>query len=226
MSDEQRTYIPAAGRHWGLPFYDLLAKLLGADRARARLVEGVSSAPGERILEIGCGTGSMLLLLKRAQPDAEVVGLDPDPKALSIARRKATGAGVEIRLDRGYADALPYDEGTFDHVVSSFMFHHLSSSEKEDALSEVRRVLRPGGRFHLLDFDGMGAGGHGIVARRIHASRRLEDNGEERVLRFLGSAGLVEASVAGRVTTRFARMVWFRAAAPDADTRIHATPVG
>src|SRR5829696_6349877 len=82
-----RSYVPAAGKHWRLPFYDLMAKLMGADAARVPLVEQAACAPGDRVLEIGCGTGSLLLLINRMQPAAQVVGLDPDPAALAIARR-------------------------------------------------------------------------------------------------------------------------------------------
>jgi ubiquinone/menaquinone biosynthesis C-methylase UbiE len=65
-----------------------MAKLLGADAARVLLAEQAACGTGHRVLEIGCGTGSLLLLLKKTQPGAEVVGLDPDPNALAIARRK------------------------------------------------------------------------------------------------------------------------------------------
>ena len=120
-----RPYVPAAGKHWRLPMYDLMAKVLGADAVRRVLVQQVACRAGDRVLEIGCGTGSLLLAVKQAQPGAEVVGLDPDPAALAIARRKADRAGVPIRTDQGYADELPYADASFDRVLSSRMFHHL-----------------------------------------------------------------------------------------------------
>src|SRR5215218_5799353 len=116
-----RDLLPAAGRHWALPFYDLLAKALGADRARRALAEQAAGAAPGRFLEIGCGTGSLLMLLKRAHPAAEVIGLDPDPSALAIARRKASRAGVQIQLTEGFADALPYPDGSIDRLFSSLM---------------------------------------------------------------------------------------------------------
>lgn len=216
MNEANKTYIPAAGRDWRLPFYDLMAKLLGADRARASFIEGVSIAPGARILEIGCGTGSMLLVLKQVQPMAELAGLDPDPKALALARRKAERAGVAVRLDQGYAEALGYGSGTFDHVVSSLMYHHLSASGKEQMLQEVGRVLKPGGLFHMLDFDGAEAGKHAFLARRMHVSLHLEENSEDRVLERIRGAGFADAVVVGRQATRLSRMVSYRARAPEA----------
>lgn len=216
MADStSRNYVPAAGKHWRLPFYDLTAKLLGADAARALFVEQAACRAGDRVLEIGCGTGSLLLLVKKAQPTAEVVGLDPDPNALAIARRKARRAGVELSLDQGFADALPYPDASFDRVLSSFMFHHLSRDVKEKTLREVRRVLKPGGRFHMVDFAPSGASGkRGFTAHLIHADRHLTDNAGERVLGFLRDAGLADAQLLAVRPSRIGSTAYYQASAP------------
>ncbi|HST61241.1 MAG TPA: class I SAM-dependent methyltransferase [Longimicrobium sp.] len=214
MTDTKRAYVPAAGKHWRLPFYDLMAKALGADSARAVLAEQAAVRPGERALEIGCGTGSLLLLLKRAQPGAEVIGLDPDPAALAIARRKAGRAGVTLRLDEGFADVMPYGDGSIDLALSSLMFHHLSTGVKAGTLAEVRRVLKPGGRFLMLDFGGPDSGGRGFFARHIHSNHHLKDNDEHRVLGFLREAGLENPQIAARRDSPLGTMVYYRATAP------------
>src|SRR5207244_373681 len=126
----QRTYLPAAGQDRFLPLYDLMTKLMGADQARRALVDRAQIRSGHRILDVGCGTGSLLIQLKRLYPETEVVGLDPDPKALARARRKAGRAAVSIQLDQGFGDELPYRDASFDRVFSSLMFHHLSADEK------------------------------------------------------------------------------------------------
>src|SRR5262249_106346 len=138
MPDVQRTYIPAAGHDWTLPLYDPLVKLLGGDSARRVLVEQAGLRPGDRVLEIGCGTGALLMLISRAQPALELTGLDPDAKALQRARRKARTAPTAMRLDRGFSDALPYPDASFDRVFSCFMLHHLEGAdEKVRTLREV-----------------------------------------------------------------------------------------
>jgi ubiquinone/menaquinone biosynthesis C-methylase UbiE len=90
--------------------------------------------------------------VKRLHPEAEVVGLDPDPKALARARRKTEAAGVAIRFDAGFANELPYPDASFDRVFSSLMFHHLEREAKLATLRELRRVIAPSGSLHLLDF--------------------------------------------------------------------------
>lgn len=149
----ERAYLPAMAKHSLLPFYDVFSRLLGAKDVQWQLVAQAGIEPGATVLEIGCGTGNVLMLAKRAAPGATVIGLDPDPKALATARRKAARAGVEVRLDRGYADELPYADGSVDRVLSSFMFHHVPDDQQLDALREVRRVLAPGGRLDLVDVD-------------------------------------------------------------------------
>ncbi|MHC4066998.1 MAG: class I SAM-dependent methyltransferase, partial [Planctomycetota bacterium] len=149
MGDEQRRFIPAAGHDWLLPLYDPLLRWIGREELLKRpLIDQAGIQPGHRILDVGCGTGSLTVLLKRLHPGADVHGLDPDPKALAIAGRKSEKAGMAVEFDRGFSDELPYPESSFDRVFSSFMFHHLTRDEKLATLRDIRRVLRPGGSLH------------------------------------------------------------------------------
>ena len=214
-AEVDESYIPAAGHHWGLPFYDPVVKLIGGDSARRVLIEQAALQPGFRVLEVGCGTGSLLMSIKRTHPRVDVTGLDPDPKALARAQRKADAASVTVQLDRGFSDALPYPDASFDRVFSCFMLHHLNGvEEKQQTLREIRRVLKPGGRLHLLDFapHAEKAGG---LAGRLHSHGRMADSAESRVLTFMKDAGL-----AGPVTTKRAKMffvldiAYYQGAAP------------
>ncbi|MEJ2131438.1 MAG: class I SAM-dependent methyltransferase [Gammaproteobacteria bacterium] len=190
MSSEARSYLSAAGHDWLLPFYDPLCKLLRAERPFESRIADADVQSGARVLEIGCGTGNLTLLLKRMHADVEVVGLDPDPKALARARRKAERARLDVRLDQGFSQELPYPDASFDRVLSSFMFHHLDAPTKSATLREVRRVLVPGGSLHLLDFAGHG---HGRLAGLFHAPDQLRDNAEDRVLALMKEAGFAHA---------------------------------
>lgn len=179
-----------------LLLYDPVTRLLGIRRAHARLLDAVPIRPGDRVLEIGCGTGNLALRVKREVPNAEVTGLDPDPLALAQATRKAARRGVAIRFDRGYAAALPYDAASFDLVLSSFMFHHLPEREQEPMLAEARRVLVPGGRLEVLDLGGS-APVRGRIARRMQRNPHLHGNHGDRIPRLMRTAGFAEAEEAG-----------------------------
>lgn len=189
MADEQRAYLPAAGRHWALPLYDAFLKLLGGDAARRRLIAQAALQRDHRVLEVGCGTGTLLMAIANSCPGVQVTGLDPDPRALARAQRKADAANVQLRLDRGFADALPYPSGSFDRVFSCLMFHHLANTdERRRVLGEARRVLAPGGRLELLDISPPGSTDSGL-ARWLHSNAHLSDNAESRVLGLMQDAG-------------------------------------
>ena len=166
---------------------------MGADRARQELIEQANIQSNQRVLEIGCGTGTLVVLLKQKYPAAQIVGLDPDPKALRRAEKKVRRAGVVVQLDRGFADELPYERGTFDRVLSSLMFHHLDERDREKMLREVLRVLKPGGSFHLLDFAGGEDGAHGRWGRLVNSHARLKDNSQRRILQLMSRAGFANA---------------------------------
>src|SRR5258707_6435928 len=161
----QHDYIPAAGRDALLPGYDLLTLLLGMNRVYDTLVAQADLADGQRVLEIGCGTGNVTTRAKRAAPGADVVGTDPDPLALARAQRKAHGM-TGIRFERAYAQELPFADGEFDRALSSMMLHHLDDDVKAGAAAEIHRVLRPGGTLNIVDVGGTMTAHDGFPARR------------------------------------------------------------
>ena len=186
MENVQKTYLPAAGRDWALPLYDPVVKLLGGDKVRRTLLDQAALQPGYRVLDIGCGTGTLAVLIKQLYPTVEIVGLDPDPKALARAMRKAAKARVSVRFDQGFSDELPYPDASFDRVFSSFMFHHLPTDVREKTLREVCRVLAPGGSLLLVDFEPSDS--KGLVARHL-GSDHLKENSESRLLGLMQRAG-------------------------------------
>lgn len=215
MKQSQRTYIPAAGHDWFLPLYDVMTKLMGADRARTALLDQPGLESCQRVLDVGCGTGSLAILLKQRYPRMEVIGLDPDPKALARARRKAQQARVAPWFEQGFSDTLAHSAESFDRVFSSFMFHHLDHVQKEEMLREICRVLKPGGRLHLLDFSDPESSGSSL-SRWLHSHHHLKDNSERRILTLMNTAGLADVKVVGHRTALFGllHVAYFEAAAP------------
>ena len=209
--EAHRHFLPAAGHDLFLPLYDPLNRLLGSDRARQALITQSDLEPDHKVLDVGCGTGTLLLQIGRAFPSVELTGLDPDPKALVRARRKAERERATVRLDEGYADNLPYRDGAFDRIFSSLMFHHLEADDREKALAEAHRVLAPEGSFHLMDFAGPEAS-DGFLARLLHRHARLKDNSTNRILDAMRAAGLREPARVADGKILFGKVVYYRAA--------------
>lgn len=193
MGNVERAYLPAAGHDWALPLYDPFVSLLGINGVRRELLDQAAPHATDRVLDVGCGTGTLAVFIKQLYPDAHVCGLDPDPRALAQARRKAARSVVSIQFDQGFSDNLPYPDASFNRVFSSFMFHHVAADQKESTLREIRRVLKPEGSFHLVDFAGPDDHGDGWLAHLFHSTERLRDNSELRVLTLMRRAGFLEA---------------------------------
>lgn len=207
-------YLPAMGRRWLLPLYDPFSRLVGVGRLHQQLLDRADIRPGQRVLEIGCGTGNLLLALGGQQQVAGAIGIDPDPDALRLARRKAERAGLSIRYDVAFASDLPLPDASVDRVLSALMLHHLGDDERARALREVARVLRPGGQLHVVDIDGT-APGHGTG--RLHRDHRIIASRPERVLAGMAEAGLTAVAENGRSRGRLGQLatfVFYRADGP------------
>jgi SAM-dependent methyltransferase len=214
VSGAERPFLPGMGRDRLLPLYDPLTRLLGVARIHRRLLDQAGVRPGQRVLEIGCGTGNLLLAAKQAQPTATVVGLDPDLTALARAHRKARRRGLAVQLDRGYADRLPYADDSVDAVLSSFILHHLPPDQREPAMREVLRVLRPGGALHLVDIGGAAAPADGPIARRAHRHEPIRENFGGGIPDLLRRAGFTDvAETRSDVRRPVGRFTFYRATA-------------
>jgi len=146
-------FVPALRFHWLTRYYDAVVAVTTRERTiKQALVAQADIRPGQHVLDLACGTGTLAVWIKQACPQTDVVGLDADREILSLAARKADFADVLIQFQEGMSRSLPYPDEHFDRVVSSLFFHHLSWRDKERTIQEIFRILRPGGELHIADW--------------------------------------------------------------------------
>jgi ubiquinone/menaquinone biosynthesis C-methylase UbiE len=217
MNHAYRRYVPALGFELLTPFYDPLVAATTRERIFKRLLIAQAQArDGARVLDLGCGTGTLAIWLKQAVPGARVIGLDADEAVLARARRKALQAGVDVRWDRGMAQKLPYADASFERVVSSLFFHHLQPNEKRVVLDEAYRVLAPGGELHVADWGKPNP----LLRLMFYAVQVVDgfentrDNVEGRLGQFFQDAGFREVGVPAKVDTCLGTIALYRGVKP------------
>jgi ubiquinone/menaquinone biosynthesis C-methylase UbiE len=171
--------------------YDLMVWFITRGRENALREEMLRLArlqQGEAVLDVGCGTGSLAVAAKRkVGPAGAVYGVDASPQMIARAKKKARRAGVEVTFKNAFAQSLPFQDGTFDAVLSTVMLHHLPRPARKELALEIRRVLRPGGRLLVIDF---GAADKGKKSFLDHFHRRHGHVEFNDVVAVLGEAGL------------------------------------
>jgi len=214
---EEAKYIPALRFRALTAIYDPLVRLTTRETEfKKRLLEEARPGPGEQVLDLACGTGTLAIAAKRACPEAEVVGLDGDPEILSRARDKAAGGGVEVGFDEGLSTELPYGEGSFDLVLSTLFFHHLTLGAKQRSAREIARVLKPGGRLCMADWgrpqDPLMAFAF-LAIRLLDGFEQTRENAAGALPSIFADAGLTGVREVGRLRTMLGSMALYRAEA-------------
>jgi len=203
MSENQQAYIPALSFRFLTPFFDFIQKYIVRDiRYKSLLIEQANIQPGHKVLDLGCGTGTLAMLAKATQPEADVIGLDADPEMLHMAIAKSAEQKITVKFDVGFAHELPYPDASFDRVLSSIMIHHLKTPEKEKAAYEVFRVLKPGGELHIIDF-GKPVTWYGkLLGPFLHGFEEANDNIDGKLPQIFGAPGL-RTTITGDFKTFF-----------------------
>ena len=138
--------------HWA-PVYEVVFGWL-LRRTHGAVVHLAASNAGDRLLDVGCGTGSLAVALKASVgPTGSVHGVDASSEMIEVARRNASKAGVDVNFHVGLAEAIPFPNGTFDLVVSQLAIHHLPDDVNQFAFREMHRVLKSDGRCLIVDFE-------------------------------------------------------------------------
>jgi len=214
--DKSARYIPALRFSWLTPVYDPLFRWVFREKTfRRNLITLASIQPGMRLLDLGCGTATLTILVKQLHPTVDVVGIDGDPDVLAIARAKVQRTGEDIALDHGMADQLPYADRSFDRVLSSLVFHHLNKHSKQRAFQEIFRVLRPGGKLIFVDIGPPHTPWTRLISRFIARLEETSDNIQGTLPGMLLSVGFCPINERGRWAMIFGTLVFTQASKSD-----------
>jgi len=231
--ERDRPFLPGMGRTWLLPLYDIFTRLVGGRALQERAVELAGIVPGQAVVDVGCGTGNLSFAVLAAHPDARVTGLDPDQDALRRAARKALRRGVSLTLVQGYADRIPAEDASLDHIISSLALHHLDDDGRVGFAHDALRALRPGGKVTVVDFGGPApndqdarqpAHGHGpthalrhlprLVRTRVARSPAVARNLGDGIVALLVEAGFGDARELEHGDHRIGRVTFVQATRP------------
>jgi SAM-dependent methyltransferase len=207
VAERTETYVPALAYRFLTPLYDPLLQVTTRERRfKEALIEQASIEDGSNVLDVGSGTGTLAIWIKQRRPRARVAGIDGDPDVLARARAKAASAGADVEFTEGLSFELPYEDASFDRVVSSLFFHHLIRADKERTLAEIRRVLRPAGELHIADWGKPADPLMGVLARGIALLDGAEvtaDNLEGRLPELVRAAGFPNVAEGAAFRTPF-----------------------
>jgi ubiquinone/menaquinone biosynthesis C-methylase UbiE len=169
------------------------------------------------VLDVGAGTGTLAIWAKQRGPVLRIRGLDGDPAILEQARRKAARSDVEVSFDEGLSYDLPYEDASFDRVLSSLFFHHLVLRDKQRTIAEIARVLRPGGELHVADWGkprSLPAKAAAVAIRRFDGDEPTRDNLAGRLPELFEAGGLADAREVDRIAAPFGVVSLYRAHRP------------
>lgn len=189
-------------------WYDALLwlSLRGGERRLRRRILGLAGVkPGESVLDVGCGTGTLAILARQAVgPAGSVRGVDASPEMVARARAKAASAGVDARFENAPAQELPFAQATFDLALGTMMLHHLGRAGRRQLAAELRRVVKPGGRVLIVDFAGPAARSGRLSGHFTHRHGHVDP---AEVVSLLADAGFgpVETGAVGVKGLQFAR---------------------
>jgi ubiquinone/menaquinone biosynthesis C-methylase UbiE len=205
VAGRRQQFVPALRFDALTRIYDPVVAITSREGAfKRRLLEHARIKNGEAVLDVACGTGTLAIEIKKDHPQAKVSALDGDRVILQRANAKAKEAGVKVEFQRGMSNEMPYDARSFDVVVSTLFFHHLTDEAKADTAEEIRRVLRLGGRVLIADW---GRPQDPLMrmfflnVQILDGFRNTASNVAGRLPEFLRDAGLKRVSVVDRMRT-------------------------
>lgn len=207
-------YIPALKYHFLTPIYDWFIRLTMPEiKVKRRLIRQAQLQDGQTILDFGCGTATLTLLIEEQCADCEIMGLDTDTQILAMAKKKISQKKSTIALLKYEGGVLPFPNCSFDKVLSSWVFHHLTTAQKIAAFKEINRVLKPQGELHIADW---GKAETKLMRLLFFVLQMFDnfyttnDNVRGLLPQLIKEAGFQEVKIVGNQSTLFGTLSYFK----------------
>ncbi|MEC1769002.1 class I SAM-dependent methyltransferase [Schinkia azotoformans] len=205
-------FIPALKYKCLTKYFDLfLSVLMREYKIKNELIKYAGINNNEKILDFGCGTGTLLLMLKSYYPNNEINGVDIDKDVLTLANDKLFSKGLSIPLSIYDGENLPYESNYFDKILSSLVIHHIYPEDKLRIFNENRRILKPGGNIFILDFAKPKDFYSKIIVSILKRFEPIDDNIEGNIPDLLRKAGFTNISENFYFRTLFGGLTIYRA---------------
>ena len=208
-------YVPALRFSALTTYYDaVVGSTTRESTFKQALIAQARITANHDVLDLACGTATLALMAKQQHPLAKLTGIDGDPAILRIAAAKAHDANIAITFDQGYSYALPYASASFDRVLSSLFFHHLPMTDKRRTASEVFRILKPGGEFHIADWgrpSNLVMRGLFFMIQLLDGFENTQDNVSGRLPEVFEQAGFKDVAEQQSFSTIFGTLSLYRA---------------
>jgi len=208
-------YIPALRFKWLTPLYDfIIGHTMPEKKIKEHLIQIAEISDGQQVLDFGCGTGSLTIMAKEANPGASITGIDIDIQILNKAIQRAEKKNLDILLIDYDGSKLPFQDNQFNRIISCLVFHHLDTVTKQKVLAGLFRTLSSGGRLHIADF---GRSASRLQRKLFNIIRTLDGfkstraNAEGMLPLLIEDAGFKNVSITRKFRTIFGEVQLFNA---------------
>lgn len=198
----ENKYIPALRFKLLTPLFDwVLSSFMKEKTIKMELINQLNLIGNEKILDFGCGTGTLAIMMKRLKPDCIINGLDVDEQILGIAEKKAIDEALNINFKKYDGVTLPYEDESFDKVTTSLVFHHLSLENKYSILKEIKRVLKRGGELHILDYGIQRTSYTKFITNILKHTEPIQDNIDGKLIYYMEKSGFTSVKEKSFINT-------------------------
>lgn len=198
-------YIPPLRFHWLTNTYDwLISNLMPEKIFKTKLIENANIQENFNVLDFGTGTATLLIMAFNIQSRAKFIGIDVDEKVLHIARKKIIKQKANVELIRYEGNILPFPDNSFDRIISSLVFHHLTTEQKLASFFEFKRVLKPEGEIHIADWgkaSNLTMRVMFILVQLLDGYKTTNDNVQGKLPGFLKKTGFKHVEIKEKINT-------------------------